>query len=120
MKSKAASVQDHIIPLRTYLIIGATLLVLTAVTVLVSFVHLGPFNLLVAMLIASVKAILVALFFMHLLYDNKLFMVIFSIGLVFVSVFIILTMFDTMTRGDVDSIEAQPINKNAIIYQQKQ
>ena len=107
---------EHIIPLKTYLMVGATLFVLTGATVAISFVHFGAFNLVIAMLIASVKAILVALFFMHLLYDNKLFMAIFSIALIFVSVFIILTMFDTLERGSVDTVKSKPIKENAIIY----
>lgn len=108
---------EHIIPLKTYLLVGVALLILTATTVAISFIHFGAFNLVIAMLIASVKAVLVALFFMHLLYDNKLFMAIFSISLIFVSVFIILTMFDTMERGSVDTIKSKPIKENAIIYE---
>ncbi|MEJ2545587.1 MAG: cytochrome C oxidase subunit IV family protein [Calditrichaceae bacterium] len=108
--------QEHIIPLKTYLMVGAALFILTGATVAISFVHFGAFNLVIAMLIASVKAILVALFFMHLLYDNKLFMAIFSIALIFVSVFIILTMFDTLERGSVDAVKSKPIKENAIIY----
>ena len=96
--------------------VGAALFVLTGATVAISFVHFGAFNLVIAMLIASIKAILVALFFMHLLYDNKLFMAIFSIALIFVSVFIILTMFDTLERGSVDTVKSKPIKENAIIY----
>ena len=107
---------EHIIPLKTYLMVGAALFVLTGATVAISFVHFGAFNLVIAMLIASIKAILVALFFMHLLYDNKLFMAIFSIALIFVSVFIILTMFDTLERGSVDTVKSKPIKENAIIY----
>ena len=107
---------EHVIPLKTYLMVGATLFVPTGATVAISFVHFGAFNLVIAMLIASVKAILVALFFMHLLYDNKLFMAIFSIALIFVSVFIILTMFDTLERGSVDTVKSKPIKENAIIY----
>ena len=48
-----------------YLLIGAVLLVLTATTVGAAFVNLGPFNPVVALLIATVKATLVVLFFMH-------------------------------------------------------
>ncbi|HES59371.1 MAG: cytochrome C oxidase subunit IV family protein [Calditrichaceae bacterium] len=106
----------HITPLKTYLSVGVALMVLTIITVVVSFVHFGAFNLIIAMVIASIKAVLVALFFMHLLYDNKLFMAIFSISLIFVSVFIILTMFDTMQRDSIDEVKAKPIKKNAIIY----
>lgn len=89
---------------------------LTAVTVAISFFHFGPFNLLVAMLIAALKATLVALFFMHLKYDNKLYMIIFVTAVVFLAVFIILTMFDTMRRADVYDIEAKPIRDKAVIY----
>ena len=45
---------------------------LTVVTVLVSYVNLGLMNVVVALLIASVKASLVALFFMHLKSEDRL------------------------------------------------
>ena len=48
-----------------YIAIGVALLVLTATTVGAAFVNLGPFNPVVALLIATIKATLVVLFFMH-------------------------------------------------------
>ena len=108
----------HILPLRLYLGIGAALLVLTVVTVAVSFVNLGPWNLAVAMVIASVKGLLVALFFMHLFYDHKLYGVIFSTGIVMLSVFIILTMFDTMARDKIYETKAAPIQQESGMYRQ--
>ncbi|MGD9899702.1 MAG: cytochrome C oxidase subunit IV family protein [Calditrichaceae bacterium] len=107
----------HIIPLRIYLGVAAALLVLTGITVGVSFLHFGAFNLVIAMLIAAVKGTLVILFFMHLLYDNKFYLAIFSFSLVFLAVFIILTMFDTMNRGEIYKIKDGPIQKNAQIYE---
>jgi len=92
----------HITPLRTYLGVGAALLFLTVVTVAISFVHLGPFNLVVAMLVASLKGTLVVLFFMHLLHENRLYMLVFVASLVFLSILIIFVLFDTMTRGDME------------------
>jgi cytochrome c oxidase subunit 4 len=109
--------QIHVIPLKIYLGVAAALLFLTAITIWVSFIHLGGFNIVAALLIASVKGTLVALFFMHLKYDNKLFAVIFAISLLFVSVFIILTMFDTLQRGQIYEQRANPIIKNTTIYQ---
>ena len=106
----------HILPLKLYLSVGAALIVLTAVTVAISFVHFGPFNLLIAMLIAAGKATLVALFFMHLKYDSKLYMTIFVASVVFLAVFIILTMFDTLRRDDIDEIKSKPIQEQAVIY----
>ncbi len=56
----------------TYAVVWVALLVLTATTVAVSYVNLGMMNVVVALLIASAKAALVALFFMHLKYENRL------------------------------------------------
>ncbi len=50
----------------------AVLLVLTAVTVGVSYVHLGFFNIPIALAIASTKVTFVLLFFMHLKYEGRI------------------------------------------------
>ncbi len=114
-----SSHKEHILPLKVYLGVAAALMVLTAVTVAISYVDLGPFNLLVAIGVATVKVSLVVLFFMHLLYDKKINLFAFLIGVGFVAVFIILTMFDTMRRADIYEVEGEPIQNEAIIYQQK-
>ena len=111
-----SSSTQHIVPLKIYLRVGAVLLFLTVITVAVSQFDFGEFNLIVAMAIAAVKGILVVLFFMHLKYDNKFYMIIFTTALIFLAVFIILTMMDTQTRGEIYDYEMQPINKNAAIY----
>ena len=64
--------KEHGSGIRIYLVVWGALVVLTAVTVAVSYVHLGMMNVVVALLVASVKASLVALFFMHLRYENRL------------------------------------------------
>ncbi len=106
----------HILPLWVYLVVLALLLVLTAVTVAIAQVNLGPFNLVVAMLVATIKGSLVALFFMHLLYDKKLYLTIFLSALLFLGVFITLTMFDTMTRGALDAQHFAPVQPEAATY----
>lgn len=58
--------------IRTYVAVWGALILLTGITVLVSYVHLGMMNVVVALLIASVKASLVALFFMHLKHEGRL------------------------------------------------
>ena len=60
----------HTSPYSTYLSVFIALLVFTFITVLVSRFDFGSLNLVVAMLVASVKAMLVALFFMHLKYER--------------------------------------------------
>ncbi len=97
----------HVLPLSTYLKTWGALLVLTAVTVGASYVNFGAANLWIALLIASVKAATVALVFMHLYWDHKFHSVIFGVALIFLSVFIIFTLFDTQSRGRADGIEGQ-------------
>lgn len=60
----------HIVPHSTYKAIFITLIVLTVFTVAVSRVDFGSLNIVIAMLVASVKAMLVAMFFMHLKYEK--------------------------------------------------
>ena len=62
----------HIVPKDVYLKVFLSLLTLTAVTVAAHWIDISPgWNIAIAMAIASVKAILVLLFFMHLKYENK-------------------------------------------------
>ncbi len=61
---------EHILPAGMYVTIWIALMILTVVTAGVSFIDLGPFNTVVALVIASVKALLVVLFFMHVKYAS--------------------------------------------------
>ena len=81
----------HITPVKTYLAVAAALITMTGLTVAISFIDLGPFNITVALLIASVKALLVAFFFMHLFWDNKLYLILFASGLLFLTIFLTLS-----------------------------
>jgi len=62
---------EHILPSKLYFIIWITLLCLTVITAAVSFVDLGPLNTIVALVIATFKAVLVVLFFMHVKYTSE-------------------------------------------------
>jgi cytochrome c oxidase subunit 4 len=62
---------EHVLPGKLYYTIWAALLVLTVVTAAVSFVDLGPLNTIVALVIATFKAVLVVLFFMHVKYTSE-------------------------------------------------
>jgi cytochrome c oxidase subunit IV len=75
--------------------IWAALIGLTGLTVLTASMHLHPFDLVIAMVIATVKALLVALFFMHLLYDRPFNGLVFMLSFVFAAVFVTFSMFDT-------------------------
>jgi cytochrome c oxidase subunit 4 len=65
-------IATHVTPRRTYFLVFAALLLLTATTVAVSAAELGRWHAPVALLIASVKATLVVLFFMHVLHSPRL------------------------------------------------
>lgn len=62
----------HIVPRKVYNSVFAALLVLTGLTVLVAALDLGDIALGVAIIIATFKAALVTLFFMHLNWENRL------------------------------------------------
>jgi cytochrome c oxidase subunit 4 len=107
---------DHITPIKVYILVGLTLLILTALTVKVSTVHLGPWNAIAALAIACTKALLVALFFMHLLYERRMYAVVVASALIFLGIFIGLTMADVLRRGDIYENQGQPINAEAKFY----
>lgn len=62
----------HILPKKVYWGVFWALMVLTVITVVVSNFNFGSMNIVIAMFIASIKAGLVAMYFMHLKYENKL------------------------------------------------
>ena len=62
----------HVVPESTFLKVLIALLVLTVVTVLAAQVDLGKWNIVGALVIASIKASLVIAIFMHGKYENKI------------------------------------------------
>lgn len=95
---------QHIVPFKTNLIVILTLLGLTVLTVLAGFLDFGPFNVIIAMGIASAKAVLVLMYFMHLKYDDKAYLVIFLSGVFFLFVIFLFSMFDIITRVSQQSV----------------
>lgn len=88
----------HHLPFSLYVTVLVTLLVLTAVTVFVAGIDFGKWNLVVAMLIASVKATIVGLFFMHLKYENPLIWIYVVFPIVLVAVMLSGVFIDNPTR----------------------
>lgn len=91
----------YILPDSKAIATGVALLVLTVITVALSFVHLGKINFIVGMLVATVKATLVCAIFMNLAKDVKSNAVIFLTSFVFLAIFIVLAGTDLLYRGDV-------------------
>ena len=70
--SEQNELQHHIVGPKVYVVILFALIVGTAATVAASYVEMGVFNPVVALAIATGKAVLVVLFFMHVKYSTKL------------------------------------------------
>ena len=83
-----------------YIAIGICLLILTVTTAGAAFVNLGPFNPVVALLIATIKATLVVLFFMHVKgASEKLTGAVVISGFFFLAILISLSLADYLTRS---------------------
>jgi cytochrome c oxidase subunit 4 len=85
---------------KIYMLVFTALVFLTALTVGASYIHFGSgmANVVIAMLIASVKASLVALFFMHLRWDKPITAIIFCVSLFFLALFLIGCYTDLVAR----------------------
>ncbi len=71
MSSEKSGHSEHILPSAMYWGIWALLIVLTVVTAWVANIDLGRFNTVVALVIATCKATVVVLFFMHVKYTQR-------------------------------------------------
>ena len=85
--------------LRAYVTVFAILLALTGLTTAVAYVDLGVFNAIVALMIASAKALLVALFFMHLVHTKHRTQLAAGAGILWLAILITLTLSDVLTRS---------------------
>jgi cytochrome c oxidase subunit 4 len=82
-----------------YVVVWGALLVLTVATYLIAKIHVpGALGILIALVIATAKGALVALFFMHLWDQHGPSRLVFVTSLVFVALLIGLTMADYATR----------------------
>jgi cytochrome c oxidase subunit 4 len=89
---------QHVIPQKIYILVFVTLLLLTLVTVDVAFYDAGWLSLYIALAIATTKATLVILYFMHLRYSSKLTWAFVATGLLFLVILLAFTMSDIFTR----------------------
>lgn len=89
----------RVTPVRTYALVYAALLVLTAATVGAAFLPLGPMSAVAALAIAALKAALVLLWFMHIRESSHVTWVLAGAGLVWLLVFIAPILVDVLARG---------------------
>lgn len=89
---------NHITGNKTYIIVWLVLMVLTAVTVYVSYINFGTLNIVIALVVASIKATIVALYFMHLKFEDSITWVFALFPLSLLALLIAMTMTDMFTR----------------------
>ncbi len=85
------------------------LLILTGVTVGASYIDFGSGNIVIALLIATIKATLVALFFMHLRYEKPVNGIIATAGFLFLGIFLMFCFMDQDTRRDPNPRVLPPV-----------
>jgi cytochrome c oxidase subunit 4 len=96
MSQERSTPAGHIVPVKVLLGVWFALLVLTGLTVAAASMDLGSLNIWVAMTIATVKATLVGLYFMHLRYDRPFNAIVLVCSLMFVMLFVGLALMDTV------------------------
>ncbi|HTS65028.1 MAG TPA: cytochrome C oxidase subunit IV family protein [Candidatus Acidoferrales bacterium] len=89
----------QVLSTKSYLLTFAALLALTFTTVMVGYIDLGWGSMFMAVLIATMKAILIASFFMHALLEAKLVKLVIAGALLWFLIMVTLTLGDYVTRA---------------------
>ncbi|MGD1097041.1 MAG: cytochrome C oxidase subunit IV family protein [Bryobacteraceae bacterium] len=84
------------------------LLILTGITVGASYIDFGSGNVVIALFIASIKAILVALFFMHLRYEKPVNGIVAAAGFLFLGIFLMFCFIDVGAREPLQPVNLHP------------
>ncbi len=92
------SSEQHLMSYTTLGLVLAVLLLLTGVTVGVSYLDLGVLNVPLTLAIASAKVSLVLLFFMHLKYEGQAIKISFISTICFLAIMISFTFWDVAFR----------------------
>lgn len=88
----------HVVSRRTYSVVFATLLGLTALTTGAAFIDLGALNTVLALAIAVIKMLLVILFFMHVRYSSQLTKLIVVAAFFWFAILLTFSLSDIFTR----------------------
>ena len=91
--------EPHLVTPFQYSLVFLALLVGTGLTVLAAYFDLGPFNPILALGIATAKALIVILFFMHVFFQSRLIKMTVATGFFTFLVLIMMTMSDYISRA---------------------
>lgn len=98
-RRRTAAPHEPTVPLRTYYLVFGALLGLLLLAVALAYWDLGALGVLLALLIATAKALLVILYFMHVRYNSQLTWLFAAAGFAWLAILIGLTLSDYLSRG---------------------
>ena len=119
-KHDAQDAHEHVDALKSYLIVFFTLLALLLLTVGVYTIDLGVMNTVIALIIASIKGLLVMLVFMHLRHGTRLTWVIASTGFVWLCIMITFLFADYLSRNAIPEAVKYPVAANSRVAMHEQ
>ena len=90
---------EHIVEKKIYYKVFGGLMVLLGATVAISYIHLGKLNVIAALTIAVIKAVLIILYFMHVRYSSRLLWIFVGAGFFWLGILFALSFSDFLTRG---------------------
>jgi cytochrome c oxidase subunit IV len=95
----SATMSEHIVPSKLYWVIWGVLICLTGLTAWIATIDLAWFNPVAALLIATVKAAIVVLFFMHVKYTSeRLTKMVIVAAIFWLMILLVLSLADYSTR----------------------
>jgi cytochrome c oxidase subunit IV len=97
-EQRVAEHSEHIVSPKIYIVIFLALIIGTSLTTWAAFQNFGPFNIVIALAIATAKATLVVLFFMHARYSSGRTRLVIVCAVFWLAVLLSLTLSDYQTR----------------------
>jgi len=101
-------VSEHVVSPKIYVVILCALLLGTFLTVAAAVRDFGPWNIVIALAIATAKATLVVLYFMHARYSPKRTQLVIVCSIFWLAILLALTASDYMTRAQRLSLRTPP------------
>ncbi len=98
MERREGLVSGHVVSPKIYVLILLALLLGTYLTVTASLHDFGPWNIVIALAIATTKATLVVLYFMHARYSSKRTQLVIVCAVFWLAILLALTLADYQTR----------------------
>ena len=90
---------EPITSIKTFTSVWIALLILTGTTVAVAYLNLGAFSVVVVIVIATIKSLLVALFFMEVRYSPAITKIVIIAGILWLLIILLLSLTDFASRS---------------------